>query len=85
MATETDKLLADIRALPEEEKVRLLDAILTDFETPDPTIDAVWANEALKRWEAYKAGKIGTVAYDDLIRKCKPTERPFPHNRGTRN
>ena len=42
MATETDKLLADIRALPEEEKVRLLDAILTDLETPDPTIDAVW-------------------------------------------
>jgi hypothetical protein len=52
MATETDKLLADILALPEEEKVRLLDAILTDLETPDPTIDAVWANEALKRWEA---------------------------------
>jgi hypothetical protein len=32
MATETDKLLADIRALPEEEKVRLLDVILTDLE-----------------------------------------------------
>ena len=85
MATETDKLLADIRALPEEEKVRLLDAILTDLGTSDPTIGALWANEALKRWEAYKAGKIGTVAYDDLIRKYKPTERPFPHNRGTRN
>jgi len=63
--------LADIRALPEEEKVRLLDAILTDLETPDPAIDAVWTNEALKRWEAYKAGKIGPVAYDDLIRKYK--------------
>jgi hypothetical protein len=61
MATETDKLLADIRALPEEEKVRLLDAILTDLETPDRTIDAVWANEALKRWEAHKAGKIGLL------------------------
>jgi len=63
--------LADIRALPEEEKVRLLDAILTDLETPDPATDAVWTNEALKRWGAYKAGKIGPVAYDDLIRKYK--------------
>ena len=53
--------LADIRALPEEEKVRLLDAILTDLETPDPAIDAVWTNEALKRWEAYKAGKSGLL------------------------
>ena len=71
MATNTDKLLSEIRALPEEERIRLLDAILSDLETPDPTIDAVWTDEARKRWEAYKAGKIGTVAYEDLIRKYK--------------
>ena len=71
MATETDGLVAEIRALPAEEKLRLLDARLTDLETPDPTIDAIWSTEARKRWEAYKAGKIGTVAYEDLIRKYK--------------
>ena len=69
MATDTDKLLSDIRALPDVEKVRLLDAILIDLEVSDPTIDAAWAKEARQRWEAYKAGKIGTVLYEDLVRK----------------
>ena len=71
MATDTDKLLSDIRALPGEEKLRLLDAILTDLDTPDPEIDEIWANEARKRWEGYKAGRLETVTYDDLIRRYK--------------
>ncbi|HTG91498.1 MAG TPA: hypothetical protein VL866_02830 [Pyrinomonadaceae bacterium] len=34
MATNTEKLLSEIRALPEEEKLRLLDEILTDLDRP---------------------------------------------------
>jgi len=71
MATETDKLLADIRALPQRERLRILDALLTDLDIPDSEIDRVWADEARKRWEAYKAGKLETVAYDDLIKQYK--------------
>ena len=59
------------RALPEEEKVRLLDALLTDLDTADPKIDEVWATEARKRWDLYKAGKLKIVGYDDLIRRYK--------------
>lgn len=71
MATDTDKLLSEIRALPEEEKLRLLDAILTDIDTPDPEIDRVWAKEARQRWDAYKAGRLETVSYQDLIKRYK--------------
>jgi len=71
MAMDTDKLLADIRALPQEEKLRLIDALLTELDVPDSQIDRVWAGEARKRWEAYKEGKLGTVAYDDLIKRYK--------------
>ena len=71
MATNTDKLLADIRALPEEEKARLLDALLTELDTQDAEIDRVWATEARKRWELYKAGKLKTVTYDELVRRYK--------------
>jgi putative addiction module component (TIGR02574 family) len=71
MATDTDKLLTEIRALPEEEKVRLLDAILTELDTPDNEIDQIWATEARKRWDAYKAGKVETVSYEDLLKRYK--------------
>jgi putative addiction module component (TIGR02574 family) len=69
MATQAERLVSEIRALPEEEKLRLLDAILTDLDKPDPEIDRVWATEARKRWIAYKAGRLATVSYEELMAK----------------
>jgi hypothetical protein len=69
MATQTDKLVSEIRALPDEEKLRVLDAILTDLDTPDHEIDQIWAVEARKRWSNYKAGRLETVSYEELMRK----------------
>ena len=72
MATQTDKLVSEIRALAEEEKLRLLDVLLTDLDKPDPAIDRVWAIEARKRWDAYKAGRLKTVSYEELVNRYKP-------------
>lgn len=69
MATNADKLVSEIRALPEEEKLRVLDAILTDLDKPDDEIDHIWAAEAQKRWNAYKAGQLSTVSYEELMSK----------------
>jgi putative addiction module component (TIGR02574 family) len=69
MATNADKLVSEIRALPDEEKLRLLDAILTDLNKPDDEIDYIWAVEARKRWDAYKAGRLRTVSYEELMSK----------------
>lgn len=63
MATGADKLALEIRAWPDLEKLR------ADLEKPDPEIDRVWAEEAQKRWAAYKAGRISTVAYEDVMAK----------------
>jgi len=69
MATQADKLVTEIRALPDEEKLRVLDAILTDLDKPDSEIDQVWAEEARKRWNSYKAGHLQTVPYEELMSK----------------
>ena len=69
MTTQAEKLVTEIRALPDEEKLRVLDAILTDLDKPDPEIEQVWAEEARKRWNSYKAGRLKTVSYEDLMRK----------------
>jgi putative addiction module component (TIGR02574 family) len=69
MSAATDKLLTQIKELPDEEKLHLIDAILTDLYKPDPTIERIWAEEARKRWDAYKAGKIGTVSYEEVMAK----------------
>ena len=71
MSTTTDKLASEIRALPDAEKLRLVDAILTDLDRPDPDIDRIWAEEARKRWAAYKAGQIPTVCYEEVMAKYR--------------
>ena len=69
MAKTVDKLAAEIHDLPDVEKLRLVDAILTDLDKPDPEIDRVWAEEARKRWVAYKAGRVPTVPYETVMAK----------------
>jgi putative addiction module component (TIGR02574 family) len=69
MAKSVDKIAQEIRELPDVEKLRLLDAILTDLDKPDPEIDRVWAEEARERWAAYKAGKVPTVSYESVMVK----------------
>jgi putative addiction module component (TIGR02574 family) len=71
MSTTADKLASDIQALPNVEKLRLVEAILTDLSKPDPEIDRVWAEEARKRWAAYKAGSIPTVSYEEVMAKYR--------------
>ncbi len=36
---------------------------------PDPEIDRIWADEARKRWQTYKAGKLETVTYEQVMEK----------------
>ena len=71
MVIGTDELVSRIKELSDEEKLRLVDAILTDLNTRDAKMDRIWADEARKRWEAYKVGKIPTVSYEEVIAKHK--------------
>ena len=68
-----DDILARIRSLDDLEKLRLVDEILTQLDRPDQELDRVWAEEARKRWNAYKAGKIETVNYEEIM---SPYRRP---------
>jgi putative addiction module component (TIGR02574 family) len=69
MSTTNDKLVSEICALPDVEKIRLVDAILTDLDKPDPEIDRIWAEEARRRWAAYKAGRVPTISYEEVMAK----------------
>jgi len=58
MSTRAGNLVSEIRSLPEEEKLKVLDALLTDLDKWDPEIDGVWAIEARRRWEAYQRDEV---------------------------
>jgi len=71
MSTISDELAAKVSTLPDTEKLQLVDSILMQLDKPDPEIDRIWADEARKRWLAYKAGKLETVSYDQVMEKYR--------------
>lgn len=71
MKTTAERLASEIHSLSDLEKLRLVDAILTDLDKPDPELDRIWAEEARKRWAAYKAGRIPSVSYQDIMNKYR--------------
>jgi len=42
---------------------------LTDLDKPDPELNRIWAEEARKRWQPYKADRIPSVAYLAVMEK----------------
>jgi putative addiction module component (TIGR02574 family) len=69
MTKTAEKLASEISSLTDIEKLRLVDAILTELDRPDQNIDDIWAEEAVLRWDAYKVGKIPTVSYREVMEK----------------
>lgn len=53
------------------EKLRLAELLLADLDIPDSEIDAIWREEAQKRWQAYKVGELKTVSYEAVMQKYK--------------
>jgi len=38
-----------------------------DLDTPNPEVEKAWANEALKRLQAYKEGKLKTISFEETF------------------
>ena len=69
MGTINKELAEKIKSLPDIEKIELVDSILMQLDKPDPEIDRIWADEARKRWQAYKTGKLEAVPYEHVMDK----------------
>ena len=69
MNTRAENLVSQIQALPDEEKLKVLDALLTELDKRDSAVDEIWATDARERGNAYKNGEVPTVSYQELMTK----------------
>jgi putative addiction module component (TIGR02574 family) len=65
----SQELYQQISHLLPLEKLRLAELLLADLDIPNPEIDAIWREEAQKRWQAYKAGEQKTLSYEAVMKK----------------
>jgi putative addiction module component (TIGR02574 family) len=63
----THELLEQALRLRAEEKFILVEGILNSLDEPDRSLDAVWADEAERRIEAYREGRLEVIPMDEVF------------------
>jgi len=58
-------------SLPATQRVELVELLLASLDTPDKTIDELWAKEVESRVDAFEAGKLKTVSLENVLSKYK--------------
>lgn len=53
------------------EGVHLIEFILENLDKPDLAVQVKWIDESEKRYDAYKAGKIQALSYEEVLNKVK--------------
>ncbi|MBC6961915.1 MAG: hypothetical protein DWB48_04060 [Nitrosomonas sp.] len=47
----------------------MVEKLLISLDSPDPSIDAIWAKEADARIEAYERGELETISAEEVFHK----------------
>ncbi len=62
------RLTEEIRKLTPEEQADLMDELLVlTHREPDPEIEKAWAEEAERRWRAFKRGETQAIPADEVF------------------
>lgn len=64
---EARELVAQALKLKPEERIVLVESIIASIQKPDPKIDEIWAEEAEKRLEAYRNGRLQGIPMEEIF------------------
>ncbi len=62
MTNKVDFVINQILEPTSTERASIVEKLLISLDSPDPSIDAIWAKEADARIEAYERGELETIS-----------------------
>ena len=71
MTEQTKELIALAATLPPDERIALVEEILSSLDQPDATMDQLWAKEAEDRLAAFRRGEIKAIGLDKVLAKYR--------------
>ncbi|MFO1082006.1 MAG: addiction module protein [Reyranellaceae bacterium] len=71
MSNETKSLIEQVRALPPEDRIALVEQVLDSLDPAESTIDALWAIEAIERAAAYERGELPARTLSEIVAKYR--------------
>ncbi|MFQ5676619.1 MAG: addiction module protein [bacterium] len=75
MTTKTNELISIVESLPVDIKTKLIEKLLNSLHPTQEKIDELWAEEAEKRVNEIKTGKVKTIPGDEVFQEIR---RKFP-------
>jgi putative addiction module component (TIGR02574 family) len=63
------EILQQALKLKPRERLSVVEGLLKSLDEPDSTIDDIWAEEAEKRLNAYRAGNLEGIVSDNIFRE----------------
>lgn len=67
----TMELLKEVLSLPVEQRALLADTILRSLNAPDADLDRIWVEEAKRRLEELRSGRIKAVPGDEVLQRVR--------------
>lgn len=61
------ELLEKALKLEPEERFSIVEGLIQSLDNPDKNIDELWAQEAESRLQAYREGRLGAIAMEDVF------------------
>ncbi len=61
------EILEQALKLRPEERLIVVEGLLNSLDIPDEKIDDIWAEEAGRRLEAYRAGKLEGIPMEEIF------------------
>ncbi len=64
-------ILEQALKLKPTEKLIVIEGIIKSLDEPDSSLDAIWADEAVKRLKAYREGKLEGIPMEQVFKETK--------------
>ena len=65
------ELLEEAMRLKSSERAALIEGLIMSLDRPDETIEKIWVEEAQKRLEAYRSGKLAGIPMEEVFKEMK--------------
>lgn len=71
MIQRNDPIMQQLAAMPDVDRLQLVDYLLESLDQPDPEVERLWAVEAQSRWDAYQRGELSSVPLNEVFDKYR--------------
>jgi putative addiction module component (TIGR02574 family) len=63
------EILEEALKLKPDERFMLVEGLIKSLDEPDSSLDEIWAEEAEKRLNAYRAGKLEGIPMEEVFKE----------------